>query len=541
MVNRKHLSQNVAFGLFRLLSLSVVGILFAILGFIIYKGIGVIDWEFLTTAPANGMTAGGILPAIVGTFCLMAGSALFAFPVGVMSGIYMNEYVPKGWVVRFIRMMTNNLSGIPSIVFGLFGMALFVNYMDFGDSILAGSLTLGLLSLPLVIRTTEEALKAIPDSMREGSRALGATKLQTIWHVILPMGMPNIITGLILALGRVSGETAPILFTCAAYFLPQLPTSIFDQCMALPYHLYVISTSGTDMEAQLPIAYGTALVLILIILLVNLLANALRKYFEKNELKTYTIGMKNKIETRDVNFWYGDFHALKGISMDIEEKSVIAFIGPSGCGKSTFLRLLNRMNDLIPDTRLTGEIRIDGQDIYGKGVQVDELRKNVGMVFQRPNPFPKSIFENVAYGLRVNGITDNAFIRQRVEETLKGAALWDEVKDKLKVSAYALSGGQLQRLCIARAMAVSPSVLLMDEPASALDPISTAKVEELIHELKKQYTIVIVTHNMQQAARVSDNTAFFYMGQMVEFGDTRKIFTNPDKVETQNYITGRFG
>lgn len=218
--------------------------------------------------------------------------------------------------------------------------------------------------------------------------------------------------------------------------------------------------------------------------------------------------MKNKIETRDVNFWYGDFHALKGISMDIEEKSVIAFIGPSGCGKSTFLRLLNRMNDLIPDTRLTGEIRIDGQDIYGKGVQVDELRKNVGMVFQRPNPFPKSIFENVAYGLRVNGITDNSFIRQRVEETLKGAALWDEVKDKLKVSAYA---------------------------------ISTAKVEELIHELKKQYTIVIVTHNMQQAARVSDNTAFFYMGQMVEFGDTRKIFTNPDKVETQNYITGRFG
>ena len=240
----------------------------------------------------------------------------------------------------------------------------------------------------------------------------------------------------------------------------------------------------------------------------------------------------NKIETRDVNFWYGNFHALKGISMDIAEKSVVAFIGPSGCGKSTFLRLLNRMNDLIPDTRLTGEVLIDGQDIYKKGVQVDELRKNVGMVFQRPNPFPKSIFENVAYGLRVNGVTDSAFIRRRVEEALRGAALWDEVKDKLKVSAYALSGGQQQRLCIARAMAVSPSVLLMDEPASALDPI---------HELKKQYTIVIVTHNMQQAARVSDSTAFFYMGEMVEFGDTKKIFTNPDKVETQNYITGRFG
>ena len=227
------------------------------------------------------MTGGGIWPAIVGTFYLMVGSALFAFPVGVMSGIYMNEYAPKGKLVRFIRVMTNNLSGIPSIVFGLFGMALFVNYLGFGDSILAGSLTLGLLCVPLVIRTTEEALKAIPDSLREGSRALGATKLQTIWYVILPMGVPNIITGLILALGRVSGETAPILFTCAAYFLPQLPTSILDQCMALPYHLYVISTSGTDMDAQLPLAYGTALVLIVIILLINLLANALRRYFEK--------------------------------------------------------------------------------------------------------------------------------------------------------------------------------------------------------------------------------------------------------------------
>ena len=206
----------------------------------------------------------------------------------------------------------------------------------------------------------------------------------------------------------------------------------------------------------------------------------------------------NKIDAKHVNFFYGDFQALKDISMTIEEKSVVAFIGPSGCGKSTFLRLFNRMNDLIPGSRLEGEILIDGRNIYDKSVQVDELRKSVGMVFQRPNPFPKSIFENVAYGLRVNGVKDNEFIRHRVEETLKGAALWDEVKNKLKESAFALSGGQQQRLCIARAMAVSPSVLLMDEPASALDPISTAKVEELIHELKKEYTIVIVTHNMQR-------------------------------------------
>lgn len=281
---RKHIIQQTAFGCFRLLSYGVAALLFFILGFIIVKGIGVINWEFLSQAPSDGMTKGGIWPAIFGTCCLMTGSALFAFPTGVMSGIYMNEYAKDGKLVRFIRMMTNNLSGIPSIVFGLFGMAFFVNWLDFGDSILAGSLTLGLLALPIVIRTTEEAFKDLPDSFREGSLALGATKAQTIWNVLLPMAMPRIITGLILSLGRVSGETAPILFTCAAYFLPKLPDSIFDQCMALPYHLYVVATSGTDIEAQMPIAYGTAFVLILIILLMNLAANSIRKFFE-NKLK----------------------------------------------------------------------------------------------------------------------------------------------------------------------------------------------------------------------------------------------------------------
>ncbi len=281
---RKHIIQQTAFGCFRLLSYGVAALLFFILGFIIVKGIGVINWEFLSQAPSDGMTKGGIWPAIFGTCCLMAGSALFAFPTGVMSGIYMNEYAKDGKLVRFIRMMTNNLSGIPSIVFGLFGMAFFVNWLDFGDSILAGSLTLGLLALPIVIRTTEEAFKDLPDSFREGSLALGATKAQTIWNVLLPMAIPRIITGLILSLGRVSGETAPILFTCAAYFLPKLPDSIFDQCMALPYHLYVVATSGTDIEAQMPIAYGTAFVLILIVLLMNLATNSIRKFFE-NKLK----------------------------------------------------------------------------------------------------------------------------------------------------------------------------------------------------------------------------------------------------------------
>ncbi|MCD7976509.1 MAG: phosphate ABC transporter ATP-binding protein PstB [Tannerellaceae bacterium] len=248
-----------------------------------------------------------------------------------------------------------------------------------------------------------------------------------------------------------------------------------------------------------------------------------------------------KINAKNVDFYYGNFHALKGISMEIEANTSVAFIGPSGCGKSTFLRLFNRMNDLIPGTKMDGQILIDERDIYAKSEKVDQLRKNVGMVFQKPNPFPKTIFENVAYGLRVNGVTDQSYIEETVIKTLKQVVLWEEVKDKLKESAFALSGGQQQRLCIARALAISPSILLMDEPTSALDPISTGKIEDLIHELKQEYTIVIVTHNMQQAARVSDKTGYFYLGDLIEYDETRKIFTNPEKESTQNYITGRFG
>ena len=278
---KKRTSQRFAFSFFTLLSYLVVAILFVILGFIIIKGGSVISWDFLTKAPEDGMTKGGIFPAIVGTFYLILGSSIISFPIGIMSGIYMNEYATNGKLVRFIRIMTNNLSGVPSVVFGLFGMSLFVYTLCWGDSIIAGSFTLAFMSLPLIIRTTEEALKSIDDSFRHGSLALGATKLQTIRRVVLPMAFPNIITGLILSVGRVSGETAPILFTVAAYFLPQLPGSIFELSMALPYHLYVISTSGTDIEASRGMAYGTALVLIVIVLVVNLLANLLRNYFAK--------------------------------------------------------------------------------------------------------------------------------------------------------------------------------------------------------------------------------------------------------------------
>ncbi len=280
-MNTKQIKQKIAFTIFGTMSFIVVAILVIILGFIVIRGMSAISWEFLTAMPKEGMTQGGIFPAIVGTGCLVLGSMIFAFPIGVLSGIYINEYLTENFLKKFIRMMTNNLAGVPSIVFGLFGMALFVNYLDFGDSILAGSLTLGLLALPVVIRLTEEALKTVPDSLRLGSYALGATKIQTIQKVVLPVAFPNILTGLILSIGRVSGETAPILFTVAAYFLPRLPESISDQVMALPYHLYVLATSGTNMEESRPMAYGTALVLVSIVLIINVSASLIRRRIQK--------------------------------------------------------------------------------------------------------------------------------------------------------------------------------------------------------------------------------------------------------------------
>lgn len=248
-----------------------------------------------------------------------------------------------------------------------------------------------------------------------------------------------------------------------------------------------------------------------------------------------------KIKASEVDVFYGAYQAIKKVSMDIEANSVTAFIGPSGCGKSTFLRVFNRMNDYIDDFRVEGQILLEGNDIYAEKVDVEELRKHVGMVFQKPNPFPKTIFDNIAYGLKIQGIKDKDFLEERVETSLKRVVLWDEVKDDLKKSALALSGGQQQRLCIARAIAVEPSVILMDEPTSALDPISTSKIEELIHQLKENYTIVIVTHNMQQAARVSDYTSFFYLGELVEFNKTSDLFTHPESERTENYIRGKFG
>ncbi|MFL2104675.1 phosphate ABC transporter ATP-binding protein PstB [Desemzia sp. FAM 23991] len=249
----------------------------------------------------------------------------------------------------------------------------------------------------------------------------------------------------------------------------------------------------------------------------------------------------SKISIKDMNLWYGDFQALHGVSLEIPKNEITAFIGPSGCGKSTLIKSLNRMNDLVEGCRIEGDILLDGKDIYNSSTNVNTLRKDVGMVFQQPNPFPMSIYNNIAYGPRTHGVKDKKELDEIVEKSLRGAAIWGEVKDDLNKNSLSISGGQQQRICIARALAVQPEVLLMDEPTSALDPISTAKIEELVTELKEKYTIVMVTHNMQQASRVSDNTAFFFNGYIIESGDTRKMFTNPEKKQTEDYISGRFG
>ncbi|MDX1603573.1 MAG: phosphate ABC transporter ATP-binding protein PstB [Salinimicrobium sediminis] len=263
---------------------------------------------------------------------------------------------------------------------------------------------------------------------------------------------------------------------------------------------------------------------------------------KENQDKIETpVKKKHKLQAKEVKVFYDDFMAIKGIDMNIRANKITAFIGPSGCGKSTFLRLFNRMNDYVDGFRMEGNILIDGENIYKKNINVEQLRKQVGMVFQKPNPFPKSIYENVAYGLKIQGIKDKSYLKDKVEDSLKQVGLWNEVKEDINKSALALSGGQQQRLCIARTLAVEPSIILMDEPTSALDPISTAKIEELIYELKQKYTIVIVTHNMQQAGRISDYTAFFYMGELIEYDKSKKLFTNPEKQQTENYITGRFG
>ncbi len=477
-----------------------VGIMVYLVAYIVIRGVPYINADLFAWKYNSDNVS--MTPAIINTIIIVAMTLIISVPIGVAAAIYLVEYAKRGSkLVKIIRVTTETLAGIPSIVFGLFGFLAFVLALHWGYSLIAGVLTLAIMVLPTIIRTTEEALIAVPDSFREGSFGLGAGKLRTIFVIVLPAAVPGILSGVILAIGRIVGESAALIFTAGSVAAVPWGSGKFflSSTRTLAVHMYCLLSEGLYTNQ----AYATAVI-------------------------------------QDMDLFYGDFHAIKDVNLSIPKNQITAFIGPSGCGKSTVLKSLNRMNDLVVDCKIQGKITLDGVDIY-KDMDVNDLRKRVGMVFQKANLFPMSIYDNIAYGPRTHGIRSKAKLDEIVERTLKQAAIWDEVKDSLKKNALAMSGGQQQRLCIARALAVEPEVLLMDEPTSALDPISTSKIEDLATELKKDYTIVMVTHNMQQAARISDNTAFFLLGEVVEYSDTEQMFSMPRDKRTEDYITGRFG
>ena len=532
----KRITQNFGFGLLGLMSsMTVVPILIVVI-YIIQKGAPAISMEFLTGFPSDGMRGGGILPAIIGTLYLTFGTAVFSVPLGIGAAIYLSEYAPENRWTRVIRIAITNLAGIPSVVYGLFGLGIFVIFLKFGTSILAASLTLSIMTLPVIISTSEEAIRAVPNSFRVVSTSLGATRWQTIRRIVLPQSLPGILTGVILGLERAAGETAPILFTGAAFFLPRLPGSPLDATMALPYHLFVISTQVPGMPIK--IQYGTALVLLFFVLIMNI---SCFSHSLQGESQTDVVGM-NIIEVDHFSLSYSDgTESLKDITLSIPDNKITVMLGPAGGGKSTLMRAMNRLNDLADVTFVSGKITVDGLDVMDARTNVVELRRKVGMVFARPVPLPLTIRQNITYGFEVAGVQDKKKLDEVVEQTLRDAVLWDEVKDRLDDPGVAISGGQQQRLCLARVLALDPKVILLDEPTSGLDPISTAKIEDFLQELKKRYTIILAPHSVQQASRTADFAAFFLQGELIETAPDKDLFTRPKDKRTQDYVEGRFG
>ena len=512
---------------------------------------------FFTSGDSREPELAGILGAVIGSFFTLLVCFFLSFPVGVLAAIYLEEFAPKNAFFRFIEVNINNLAAVPSIVFGLLGLAVLLNTFELPRSTpLVGGAVLALMTLPTIIIASRAALRAVPPSIRQAALGLGASHLQATFHHVAPLAMPGMLTGAIIGMAQALGETAPLLMIGMVAFIADMPTGITDAATALPVQIFLWADSPE--RAFLEKTSAAIIVLLIFLVIMNLTAVLLRKSWKyagegsrKNghscrradDRRVSGIGAKQcQMSSKNVNVFYGEKQALIDISLDILENQVTALIGPSGCGKSTYLRCLNRMNDVIPICRVEGEIDLDGQDIYHPAVDVVALRARVGMVFQKPNPFPKSIYDNVAYGPRIHGMaTSKAEMDEIVEYNLERAGLIDEVHDRLSEPGTGLSGGQQQRLCIARAMAVRPDVILMDEPCSALDPIATAKIEELIDELKAQFTFVIVTHSMHQAARASQRTAFFHLGRLVEVGETAQIFTNPADERTESYVSGRIG
>ena len=537
------------------------------------RGAARFDSEFFTNTMRGVVgDGGGGVHAITGTLIITGIATLLSVPIGLMTAIYLVEYGGKGRLARWVTTMVDVMTGVPSIVAGLFAYSLFVLITGPGHrSGFAGGVALTVLMTPVVVRTAEEMLRLVPNELREASFALGVSKWRTIVRVVIPTAIAGILTGVTLAIARVIGETAPLLIV-AGLAQDTNYNPFTGRMTSLPVMAYYgYQTPGLPPEAGYDRGWAAALTLVIIVATLFFIARVISAVLKPKGLpmtdSTTTstsvseatdttsaptesaTGQTNRIVTTDLDIYYGDFLAVKGVTVEIEPRSITALIGPSGCGKSTFLRSLNRMHEVIPGAWVDGKVELDGVNLYGPGVDPVAVRRRVGMVFQKPNPFPTmSIYENVLAGMRLNSRRlSRSDADAIVEKSLRGANLWEEVKDRLDKPGSGLSGGQQQRLCIARTIAVEPEVVLMDEPCSALDPISTFAIEALMNELKEEFTIVIVTHNMQQAARVSDKTGFFNIegtgkpGQLVEYDNTDKIFSNPAEQATSDYVTGRFG
>lgn len=502
---------------------------------------------FTEMTPPPNTAGGGLANALAGSGLLILWATVFGTPLGILAGIYLAEYGRKSVLAEIIRFINDILLSAPSIVVGLFVYTIVVAQMQHFSG-WAGVIALALLQVPIVIRTTENMLKLVPDSLREAAYALGTPKWKMISAITLKASVSGIMTGILLAIARIAGETAPLLFTALSNQfwstdmmqpIANLPVTIFKFAMSpfatgmgrgVDYH--PVRLAAEHPGARYLRQEETRLIF----------CGAATAALNEEEIEMSMVNTApGKISVRNLNFYYGKFHALKNINLDITKNQVTAFIGPSGCGKSTLLRTFNKMFELYPEQRAEGEILLDGDNILTNTQDIALLRAKVGMVFQKPTPFPMSIYDNIAFGVRLFEKLSRADMDERVQWALTKAALWNETKDKLHQSGYSLSGGQQQRLCIARGIAIRPEVLLLDEPCSALDPISTGRIEELITELKQDYTVVIVTHNMQQAARCSDHTAFMYLGELIEFSNTDDLFTKPAKKQTEDYITGRYG
>ena len=540
--------NRIAQGLSLAATLLGLGWLVLILGALLWEGFAGLSLAVFTEMTPPPGAAGGLLNPIVGSLMLTVLAVLIGTPIGILAGTYMAEYGRYDWLSSVVRFINDILLSAPSIVIGLFVYEIMVAPLGHFSGI-AGAVALAVIVIPVVVRTTEDMLSLVPNQLREAAIALGLPRSLVIRRVCYRAARAGMLTGVLLAIARISGETAPLLFT-----------ALNNQFWSLDLNAPIAKSSGRHLSVRTFALQGLAET--------RLDRSAHHHpyraraqhrcpgshHVEKTVMNVTSLttappapaaidtsNLSEKISIRSLNFYYGTSKALKEIKLSLYEGKVTAFIGPSGCGKSTLLRILNRMYDLYPNQRAEGEVLFDGEDILAPQQDLNLLRARVGMVFQKPTPFPMSIYENIAFGIRLYEKLTKSELDGRVESSLRRAALWAEVKDKLSANGLSLSGGQQQRLCIARTVAVKPEVILFDEPCSALDPISTAKIEELIDELKDDYTIAIVTHNMQQAARVSDFTAFMYLGELVEFDTTSRIFTSPGDRRTQDYITGRFG